>query len=256
MNFILLPAVDVSEGKAIRLTQGKAGTEQSYGTPLDAALAWQNAGASWVHLVDIDAAFGRGNNREILAEVIASLTIYVELSGGIRDDLSLKAALATGCARVNLGTAAVENPIWCGQIIAEYGSQIAVGLDVEKVDVEKVDPENPQTGQWRVKGRGWVSDSGELWEVLDRLNNQGCQRYIVTDVSRDGMLSGPNIDLLTEVLSRTDAQIIASGGVASLDDLSALASVRVGNRGLEGAIIGKALYAQKFTLEQALKITR
>ncbi|ADG97063.1 bifunctional HisA/TrpF protein [Segniliparus rotundus DSM 44985] len=236
---ILLPAVDVVDGQAVRLTRGEAGSETGYGAPLEAALAWQEAGAEWVHLVDLDAAFGRGSNRELLAEIIGKLDVKVELSGGLRDDESLRAALATGCARVNLGTAAVENPQWTARALAEHGEKIAIALDVL----------HGQNG-WRLRGRGWVSDSGDLWEALERLDQQGCARYVVTDVSKDGTLAGPNLRLLGEVADATSAKVIASGGVSSVDDLVAIAGLIP--RGVEGAIVGKALYAGNFTLQEAL----
>jgi len=231
----LLPAVDVADGTAVRLVQGEAGTETSYGHPLDAALAWQAQGAEWLHLVDLDAAFGRGSNRALLAEVVGTLDIPVELSGGIRDDESLAAALATGCARVNLGTAALEDPGWTRRAIAEHGDQIAVGLDVRGTTLA---------------ARGWTREGGDLWETLDRLDADGCARYVVTDVTKDGTLAGPNLGLLREVCGRTSRPVVASGGVSSLDDLRALASL-VG-AGVEGAIVGKALYAGAFTLPEAL----
>ncbi|MBP2477296.1 phosphoribosylanthranilate isomerase [Crossiella equi] len=243
MTFTLLPAVDVVDGKAVRLHQGEAGTETSYGTPLDAALSWQEGGAEWLHLVDLDAAFGRGGNRELIAEVVGRVDLKVELSGGIRDDASLKAALATGCARVNLGTAALENPEWCARAIAEHGEKIAVGLDVRITD-----------GEYRVATRGWVQDGGDLWEVLERLDRDGCPRYVVTDVSKDGTLTGPNTDLLREVCEVTEAPVIASGGVSSVADLIALAELA--QYGVEGAIVGKALYAGAFTLPEALSAVR
>ncbi|BBZ04613.1 phosphoribosyl isomerase A [Mycolicibacterium chitae] len=236
---ILLPAVDVVEGKAVRLVQGKAGSETDYGSALEAAETWQRDGAEWIHLVDLDAAFGRGSNRELLAEVVGKLDVAVELSGGIRDDESLTAALATGCARVNLGTAALENPAWCAAAIAEHGDKVAVGLDVQILG-----------GDHRLRGRGWETDGGDLWEVLERLDAEGCSRFVVTDVTKDGMLTGPNLDLLVQVAQRTDAPVIASGGVSSLDDLRAIATLT--DRGVEGAIVGKALYAGRFTLPQAL----
>lgn len=238
-SLVLLPAVDVVDGRAVRLVQGKAGSETAYGSALDAALGWQRDGAEWIHLVDLDAAFGRGSNRELLADVVGRLDVKVELSGGIRDDESLAAALATGCARVNLGTAALENPTWCARAIAEHGDQVAVGLDVQLVD-----------GSYRLRGRGWETDGGELWPVLERLDAEGCSRFVVTDVTKDGTLGGPNLELLGEVADRTDKPVIASGGVSSLDDLRAIATL-VG-RGVEGAIVGKALYAERFTLPQAL----
>ncbi len=231
----LLPAVDVADGQAVRLVQGEAGTETSYGSPLEAALAFQEQGAEWIHLVDLDAAFGRGSNRELLAEVIGALDIDVEMSGGIRDDASLAAALSTGCRRVNIGTAALEDPEWVAQIIREHGDKIAVGLDVRGTTLA---------------ARGWTQEGGDLWEVLARLDGQGCPRYVVTDVAKDGTMKGPNLDLLRSVCEATDAPVVASGGVSSLKDLHALAELV--QHGVEGAIIGKALYAGAFTLPEAL----
>ncbi|QLY33728.1 bifunctional 1-(5-phosphoribosyl)-5-((5-phosphoribosylamino)methylideneamino)imidazole-4-carboxamide isomerase/phosphoribosylanthranilate isomerase PriA [Nocardia huaxiensis] len=243
MSLVLLPAVDVANGEAVRLVQGEAGSETSYGSPRDAALAWQNAGAEWVHLVDLDAAFGKGSNRALIEQVVGELDVKVELSGGIRDDESLKAALATGCARVNIGTAAIENPEWCARAIGEYGERIAVGLDVKLID-----------GEWRLRGRGWVTDGGDLWEVLERLERDGCSRYVVTDVGKDGTLTGPNLDLLAQVANAAEAPVIASGGVSTLDDLRAISTLV--DEGVEGAIIGKALYAGRFTLPEALAAVR
>jgi phosphoribosyl isomerase A len=231
----LLPAVDVAGGQAVRLVQGAAGTETGYGDPLAAALAWQAAGAEWVHLVDLDAAFGRGSNADLLATVVARLDIAVELSGGIRDDASLAAALDTGCARVNIGTAALEQPDWVRAAIAAHGDKIAVGLDVRGTTLA---------------ARGWTRDGGELDEALGRLDAEGCARYVVTDIKRDGMLRGPNLDLLRHVCARTPRPVIASGGVSTLADLAAIAALVP--LGVEGAIVGKALYAGAFTLEEAL----
>jgi phosphoribosylanthranilate isomerase len=239
VSLILLPAVDVVEGRAVRLVQGVAGSETEYGSALDAALGWQRDGAEWIHLVDLDAAFGRGSNRELLADVVGQLDVAVELSGGIRDDETLKAALATGCRRVNLGTAALENPQWCAAAIAEHGDKVAVGLDVKL-----------ENGDYRLRGRGWETDGGDLWPVLERLVGEGCSRFVVTDVTKDGTLNGPNLELLASVTERTDAPVIASGGVSSLDDLRAIATLT--DRGVEGAIVGKALYAGRFTLPEAL----
>jgi 1-(5-phosphoribosyl)-5-[(5-phosphoribosylamino)methylideneamino] imidazole-4-carboxamide isomerase/N-(5'phosphoribosyl)anthranilate isomerase len=238
-ELILLPAVDVVEGRAVRLVQGKAGSETEYGSALEAALTWQRDGAEWIHLVDLDAAFGRGSNAELLAEVVRALDVKVELSGGIRDDASLRAALATGCERVNIGTAALENPQWCARAIAEFGDKVAVGLDVQIIDDEH-----------RLRGRGWETDGGDLWQVLERLDGEGCSRFVVTDVTKDGTLTGPNLELLEGVAECTDAPVIASGGVSSLDDLRAIATLT--GSGVEGAIVGKALYAGRFTLPQAL----
>jgi phosphoribosyl isomerase A len=235
MTLTLLPAVDVSGGQAVRLVQGAAGTETSYGDPLQAALAWQAAGAEWIHLVDLDAAFGRGSNAALLAGLVGRLDVAVELSGGIRDDASLAAALATGCERVNIGTAALERPDWLRGVIARYGDKVAVGLDVRGS---------------RLAARGWTRDGGDLDETLDRLGADGCVRYVVTDVTRDGTLTGPNLDLLRHVCARTSRPVIASGGVASLADLAQIAALAP--LGVEGAIVGKALYAGAFTLPQAL----
>ena len=233
----LLPAVDVANGLAVRLVQGEAGTETSFGDPLEAALDWQRQGGQWIHLVDLDAAFGRGSNREQLAAIVGALDVPVELSGGIRDDESLLAALSTGCRRVNLGTAALEDPEWTKKVIGEHGDRIAVGLDVRGTTLA---------------ARGWTREGGDLWETLARLDADGCARYVVTDVARDGTLTGPNLELLREVCSRTSAPIVASGGVSSLDDISDLASLT--GLGVEGAIVGKALYAGQFTLPEALAI--
>ncbi len=235
----LLPAVDVAGGQAVRLVQGAAGTETGYGDPLAAALTWQRAGAEWIHLVDLDAAFGRGSNAALLAGVIGRVDVAVELSGGIRDDDSLAAALRTGCERVIIGTAALEQPGWVSRVIAEHGDRIAVGLDIRGT---------------RLAARGWTELGGELTDVLARLEAAGCRRYVVTDVTKDGTLTGPNLDLLRQVCGRTQRPVIASGGVSELADLLAIASLRP--LGVDAAIIGKALYAGRFTLEEALGAVR
>lgn len=235
MTFDLLPAVDVAGGQAVRLVQGQVGTETDYGSPLDAAVDFQKAGAQWIHLVDLDAAFGRGSNADLLAEVVGTLDVAVEMSGGIRDDASLAAALATGCRRVNIGTAALENPAWCAKIIAEHGDRVAIGLDVR--------------GR-TLAARGWTQEGGDLFETLARLDSEGCARYVLTDVTKDGTLTGPNLDLLRTVCAQTTAPVVASGGVATLGDLAALAGLA--GIGVEGAIVGKALYAGAFTLPEAL----
>ncbi|HLZ37250.1 MAG TPA: bifunctional 1-(5-phosphoribosyl)-5-((5-phosphoribosylamino)methylideneamino)imidazole-4-carboxamide isomerase/phosphoribosylanthranilate isomerase PriA [Mycobacteriales bacterium] len=239
MSLTLLPAVDVAGGRAVRLVRGEAGTETAYGDPRDAARAWQEAGAEWIHLVDLDAAFGRGSNRELIADVIRAVDVHVELSGGIRDDVSLAAALATGATRVTLGTAALESPEWVRRAIGEHGERIAVGLDVRGTTLA---------------ARGWTREGGELYDVLARLDREGCARYVVTDVRRDGTLTGPNLDLLRDVCARTDRPVVASGGVSSLDDLRAIASLVP--LGIEGAVVGKALYAGAFTLADALAAVR
>lgn len=233
----LLPAVDVQNGQAVRLVQGEADSATGYGDPVEAALSWQNAGAEWLHLVDLDAAFGTGDNRKIVDQVVRELGIKVELSGGIRDDASLENALSLGATRVNLGTAALENPEWTARAIDRFGDQIAVGLDVR--------------GE-TLAGRGWTTEGGNIWDVLQRLEDAGCARYVVTDVTKDGTLTGPNTDLLAKICGFTDKPVVASGGISSLDDIQALTAMVP--QGVEGAIMGKALYAGKFTLQDALAI--
>jgi phosphoribosyl isomerase A len=235
----LLPAVDIAGGQAVQLVQGVAGSEKRFGDPIEAALRWQRAGAEWIHLVDLDAAFGRGTNRDLQAEIVARLDIDVEMSGGIRDDESLSAAMATGCRRVNLGTAALEKPDWCASAIATYGDRVAVGLDVR--------------GR-TLAARGWTREGGDLYETLARLDAEGCARYVVTDVNKDGMLAGPNLDLLRSVCEETDRPVVASGGITELADLVALQSLVT--IGVEGAIIGTALYEGRFSLADALALTR
>ncbi len=231
----LLPAVDVTEGHAVQLVQGVAGSGGQYGDPVQAALRWQEAGASWIHLVDLDAAFGRGSNADLLGQVVQKLDVNVEMSGGIRDEASLSRALATGCARVNIGTAALENPDWVRSVIARHADRVAVGLDVRGT---------------RLAARGWTAEGGDLYQTLDRLDAEGCARYVVTDVLKDGTLRGPNLDLLKTVCGRTDAPVVASGGVSSLADLRAIASLVP--LGVEGAIVGTALYEGAFSLAEAL----
>ena len=237
-ELVLLPAVDIADGKAVRLTKGEAGSETSYGDPVDAAQEWVEQGAEWIHLVDLDAAFGRGHNRDVLKAVMRSRRdVKIELSGGIRDDASLEHALELGARRVNLGTAALENPQWASDVISRYGEAIAVGLDVRGTTLA---------------ARGWTQDGGDLWEVLAQLEDAGCARYVVTDVTKDGTLRGPNLELLRQVTERTDRPVVASGGVSSLDDIIALRELVP--LGVEGAIIGKALYSGAFTLPEALDV--
>jgi phosphoribosyl isomerase A len=237
VTLTLLPAVDVADGQAVRLVQGAAGSETAYGDPHEAALAWQRDGADWIHLVDLDAAFGRGSNAALLADLVGRLDVKVELSGGIRDDESLRAALGTGAARVNIGTAALEDPRWCDRVVGEYGERVAIGLDVR--------------GR-TLSARGWTRDGGDLYEVLERLDKAGAARYVVTDITKDGTMRGPNLDLLRSVCERTSAPVIASGGVSTLDDLRALAGLEP--VGVEGVIAGKALYAGAFTVAEALRV--
>ena len=237
-KLILLPAVDVKGGQAVRLVRGELANQSNYGAPLDAALDFQSAGAEWIHLVDLDAAFGTGSNHEILADVIKKLDIKVELSGGIRNEESLKRALDTGCERINLGTAALENPDWTASVVSRFGERIAVGLDVRG---------------HTLAARGWTKEGGDLFETIERLDRDGCSRYVVTDVNKDGTLQGPNLALLREVCSATNKPIIASGGVSTLDDVRALRALT--EIGIEGSIVGKALYSGAFTLQEALAVS-
>ncbi len=236
---VLLPAVDVQNGQAVQLVQGVAGSEKVFGDPLAAAQRWQDDGAEWIHLVDLDAAFGRGSNAETIAEIVGAMNVHVELSGGIRDDASLERALATGCRRVNIGTAALENPDWCVDVISSYGDRVAIGLDVKGT---------------RLAARGWTREGGDVYETLARLSDAGCERFVVTDVASDGMLTGPNIELLKKICARTDAKVVASGGISSLRDIRTL--IGLVPIGVEGAIIGTALYVGSFTLTDALALTR
>ena len=238
-SLVLLPAVDVQNGQAVQLVQGVAGSEKVFGEPLAAAQRWQDDGAEWIHLVDLDAAVGRGSNAEIIAEIVGAMNLYVELSGGIRDDASLERALATGCRRVNIGTAALENPEWCEEVIASYGDRIAIGLDVKDT---------------RLAARGWTREGGDVYETLARLSDAGCERFVVTDVASDGMLTGPNIQLLKSICASTTAKVVASGGISSLADVRTLTDLVP--LGVEGAIIGTALYVGNFTLTDALALTR
>lgn len=236
-GLVLLPAVDVQNGQAVQLTQGVAGSEKVFGDPFEAAMRWQDAGASWLHLVDLDAAFGRGSNAGVIARIAGQLSMNVEVSGGIRDDASLERALATGARRVNIGTAALEDPEWCERVIASHGDRIAIGLDVKGS---------------HLAARGWTREGGDVFETLARLSDAGCERFVVTDVASDGMLTGPNLELLGSVCARTPARVVASGGIASLEDIRQLAGLVP--LGVEGAIIGTALYLGNFTLQDALKV--
>lgn len=233
----LLPAVDIRSGEGVRLIQGDLGQQSKYGSALDIAFEFQSAGAEWIHLVDLDSAFRTGSNYDLLVEIIGKLDVKVQLSGGIRDEESLERALATGCHRVNLSTSALLDLPWCESVIKRFGAKIAVGLDV--------------TGR-TLAARGDIQEVGDLFDVLQRLNDYGSSRYVLTDVSRDGTLQGPNIDLIKSVCAVTDRPVIASGGVSQLSDIQSLRDLT--ELGIEGAIIGKALYVQNFTIGQALEV--
>lgn len=235
-SFELLPAIDISKGLSVR--PGDEKTNESFGSPLEIASDWIASGANWIHLVDLDAAYGQGDNKTLLAEVVSLCSgIQVQISGGIKDQESLIAALATGANRANLATSALSNMTWVETAVSKHGKQISVSLDV--------------SGS-RLVARGTGEDVGELEQVLKRLEDFGCERYVVTDVTRDGSLNGPNLELLEQVLSRTGKPVIASGGIAELSDLEALVGLR--HTGLAGAILGKALYVGRFSLEQALQV--
>ena len=236
-KFELLPAVDIKQGRAVRLKQGEISDKTIYGSPIECALDFQQAGAEWLHLVDLDAAFGVGNNAEIVLEVINSLNIKVELSGGIRTDESLSKALAANCERVILGTAALEDPGWASKVIKQYGQKIAVSLDVR--------------GEI-LAARGWVREGGNLYEAITRLADDGCALFIVTDISKDGTLAGPNFELLERVCNFSKVPVIASGGISSLADLEKLVGMQ--DIGIQGAIVGKALYEGAFTLADAINV--
>ncbi len=250
MTFTLLPALDVADGKAVRLAQGSADSKSGASSPHEIALRWQAEGAEWIHLVDLDAAFGRGSNAELLASVVGDLRVNVELSGGIDDEASLTYALATGCARAVLSTAALRDPEWCGRAIAAHGDRVAVALDV------RIAEDGDGLVHYRLAPRGGTGDVGDLWETLEFLDQNGCARYIVTDVSKDGMLSGPNLELYGAIARATKTSVIASGGVASIGDLVTLAETAAAGSNIEGAVVGKALHTGQFTLSEALKALR
>ena len=235
-SFELLPAIDVSNGLSVR--PGTENSNESFGSPMDIASEWIASGAKWIHLVDLDAAYGKGENRKLISEVVSRCTgINVQISGGIRDQESLTAALQTRASRINLATSALMDMPWVESVISTHGNQISVSLDA--------------SGS-RLVARGSGEDVGKLEPVLQQLEDLGCARYVVTDVKRDGSLNGPNLELLEQVLSLTGKPVIASGGIAELSDLEALVGLR--SKGLAGAILGKALYVGRFSLEQALTV--
>jgi phosphoribosyl isomerase A len=231
---ILLPAVDIRDGRCVRLAQGDFDRETVYDEdPVAVAKRYESEGAEWLHVVDLDAALeGVPRNRDLVAEVIKSVGIPVQCSGGIRDTAAVDAAKDAGAERVVVGTAALRDPSFVEDAVSAHGAFLAVGLDVR--------------GQ-TLQARGWTEEAGELWPTLERLVATGVARFVVTDVMRDGMLEGPNFSLLASIQDWTDRPLVASGGVSSLRDLSSLASL-----GVEGCIVGKALYAGKFSLPDAL----
>lgn len=250
----LLPAVDIAGGRAVHVAAGDTdrATQEGKGRAArELALAFQAEGASWIHLVDLDAAFGRGANTELLRAVIGELDIDVELAGGIADDRSLARALATGCARVNLATQALDDPDFCERAVAAHGERIAVSLDVRAVAA------GDEPARHRLAPRGAPSRAGtDLAVALERLDRAGCARYVVTDVARDGLLAGPDLDLYRAVAGASPAAVIASGGIGSIEDLVRLAELAATSTNLEGSIMGQALHVGRFTLAEALVATR
>ena len=232
-GFTVLPAVDVTGGAAVRRSRGVVDSGASWGPPAQVVRAFAGVGAAWVHLGDLDRAYGRGDNDSVIRETIRGAGVDVELSGGVRDAQSLRNALEMGPARVNIATQALADMDFVCGAVRDLGPRAAVCLDVE--------------GE-RLRARGGGRGGG-LWEAIDALNRAGARLLVVTDVHRDGMMAGSNIELLQRVSGATDAGILASGGVDSLDDLRALAAVD----GVEGAIVGKALYEGAFTLGEALE---
>lgn len=234
---ILFPSIDIAGGQSVRLSRGDRESQESYGSPLEIAETWIQSGAEWIHLVDLDAAYGTGHNRELLSEVVKKCqAINVQVSGGIRDEQSFSAAIATGASRINLATSALLDLDFVEAVISEYKERVAVALDVKDS---------------RLVARGTQEDVGELLTVLNQLEQLGCERYIVTDITRDGALLGPNYELLRSVMAETEKPVIASGGISGLIDIQKLSTLR--SMGLEGAILGKALYVGRFSLEQALE---
>ena len=235
----LLPAVDVVNGQSVRLERGQARSARSFGDPRKAVADFVDAGAAWIHLADIDAAFGRGSNAALLAAIVEETRetgVRIEWSGGVRNEESLLVAIGSGAARVNLATSALADLEWAAGAIERFGQRLAVCLDVRGA---------------ALSARGASVEIGGLWEILPVLEKAGCRRYVVTDVARDGAMNGPNTKLLREVAHAASAPIIASGGVSSLDDIRGLREL-VGE-GIDSAIVGKALYEGAFTLRQAIE---
>ena len=233
----IIPAIDIKAGRAVRLHQGKASQVTDYGDPVERAYEFERTGARWLHVVDLDAAFGEGDNRGIVESIVANVDISVEVSGGLRDSDAVARALDSGAHRVTLGTAAVEDPGWAAKMIERYGSRIVIGLDVR---------------DGLVATHGWTKSAGAMVDLIRRFDDAGCEMYMVTDISKDGTLTGPNLDLLRESAELTSGSIIASGGVASLDDVALLRELVP--TGFEAVIIGKAFYEGYFTVAEACEV--
>jgi phosphoribosylformimino-5-aminoimidazole carboxamide ribotide isomerase len=236
----LYPAVDVRDGRCVRLTQGDFDRQVTYDAdPVDVAREFAAAGARWIHVVDLDAArTGEPRNRGVVSAIAAAVDVPVQAGGGVRSEAAADALFAAGVARVVVGTAAVEDPGLVDRLAAA-GRRVAVGIDVRGTEVAT---------------RGWEQASGESIEaVLDRFAGAGMDAFVVTQIQRDGMLGGADVDGLAAVLARTGVPVIASGGVGDLDDLRRLASLEAGGRRLAGAIVGKALHDGRFGVAAALE---
>jgi 1-(5-phosphoribosyl)-5-[(5-phosphoribosylamino)methylideneamino] imidazole-4-carboxamide isomerase/N-(5'phosphoribosyl)anthranilate isomerase len=240
VSITLYPAVDIKDGRAVRLTQGAADAETVYDDdPVAAAKRFTDAGSPWLHVVDLDAAFtGEPRNRQLIADIIEQTGAKVQASGGVRSIEDVRACVGFGAARVVIGTMALSNPNFVKQVLDELGPICAVGLDV-RGDV--------------LQARGWTEEAGNLWEAVETFTAMGVPRFVVTDVHKDGMMQGPNTELLARVANATDAVVTASGGVSTLDDIRAINKL---HERVDAAIVGKALYANAFTITEALAAAR
>jgi phosphoribosylformimino-5-aminoimidazole carboxamide ribotide isomerase len=236
----LYPAIDVLGGRAVRLRQGRRDSVSDYGTPLEMARKWARLGASWLHVVDLDGAFeGRRRNVEVIADIRRELpTVRLQTGGGIRDLDAVSGLLEEGADRVVLGTAAVENPDLLAEVLGRFPDRVAVGIDARD-GIVKLD--------------GWTREGGGMAIDMARdMEKRGVRLVVYTDISRDGEFAGVNVAATRELLEATGLSVIASGGVASVDDVSRLRDL--GHPRLDGAIIGKALYEDRIDLSEALAV--
>jgi phosphoribosyl isomerase A len=232
----LYPAVDIKDGRAVRLTQGRADEETVYDAdPVAAAQRFADAGTPWLHVVDLDAAFtGEPRNRHLIASIVEATGCKVQASGGVRTVADVEASLGYGAERVVIGTMALTDPAFVAEVLDRVGPRIAVGLDARGTTLQ---------------ARGWTEEAGDLFEAIEQFTAMGVPRFVYTDVAKDGMLEGPNVEMLAEVADATSAAVTASGGVSSLEDLRTLATC---HPRVDAAIVGKALYSGAFTLAEAL----
>lgn len=240
MPLTLYPAVDIKDGRAVRLTQGRADQETVYDAdPVAAAQRFADAGSEWLHVVDLDAAFtGEPRNRHLIERIVEATGCRVQASGGVRTLDDVEASLGYGAERVVIGTMALTNPDFVREVLDTVGPRIAVGLDARGSVLQ---------------ARGWTEEAGDLFDAIEQFSAMGVPRFVYTDVARDGMLQGPNVEMLTKVADATDAHVTASGGVSSLEDLRILAGC---HERVDAAIVGKALYADAFTIDEALAVGR